>query len=97
MGKASRAMLPTYTNFVDVFLKDPYATYFVMTVHRGINWRRWESTEEKRFFKTYYLFLRRLMFPSSRYRILCDDKSTQKYYSWSSLGMHFIMHLRGII
>lgn len=77
-------MLPVYVDFVDVFLNDQYAGFHVLEVKRDLNWRSWAPTEEERFFKAYYVFLRKLMNSFSRYGIYLDYKNG-KWYRWSSL------------
>lgn len=82
--KVSAKMLPVYTDFVDVFINDPHSRFYVLEVRRDINWRTWAPTEEERFFKAYYVFLRRLMSGFSRYGVYLDYKNG-KWYRWSSL------------
>ena len=87
--KVSAKMLHVYTDFVDVFINDPHSRFYVLEVRRDMNWRIWASTEEERFFKAYYVFLRSLMNVFSRYGIYLDYKNG-KWYRWSSL--HFAIN-----
>jgi len=82
--KVSGRMLPAYTAFVDVFLNDPFARFIMMEVKRNKAWKSWASSEEKRFFKTYYVFLRMNMRSYIRYSIYLDHKPG-KWYRWSEL------------
>jgi hypothetical protein len=61
-----------------------------MLVSKGKRWRLWEKTEEKRFFKTYYIFLiaydlTRLVSMGYQYEIYPDSLTLQKCYSWNTL------------
>jgi len=84
-NRVSRFMLPICMDFADVFIDDPFARIIIMKVHRNNNWRNWATTEGERFFKTYYVFLRRMMLLSCRYNIFPDETSNRKRYSWDSL------------
>ncbi len=83
--KVSRKMLPAYKAFVDIFLNDPYSQFTVTEVIRDRAWTTWGRNEEERFFKSYYVFLRRnLRLFYYHYDLYLDYKDS-KWYRWSSL------------
>lgn len=83
--KVSRKMLLAYSAFVQVFLDDPYSQFTVTEVIRDRTWTNWGKNEEERFFKSYYVFIRRNLRPYYyHYDIYLDYKSS-KWYRWSSL------------
>ena len=87
--KVSKKMLPAYVAFTNIFLDDPYARFIVMEVKRDKNWRVWAPNEEQRFFKAYYVFLRRHISSFARYGAYLDYKEG-KWYRWKSL--HFAVN-----
>lgn len=88
--KVSSMKLPIYEKFVDIFFDDNYATFSLMNVRKGQYWNKWAVSEEERFFKSYYVFLKNNIGPYFRYNAYLDDKSLQKKYRWSSL--HFLIN-----
>lgn len=82
--KVSTQMFLAYKAFVDVFFEDPFAYFKILEVIRDITWKNWAPTEEQRFFKSYYVFLRRNMSPLCRYEVHLDYK-TGRPYSWRRL------------
>ncbi len=82
--RVSRAMLPAYKAFVDVFLNCKYSRFQLYSVQRGPHWRAFGRDEEQRFFKSYYVFLRRTMSLYSQYDIYVDDKPGKRY-RWSNV------------
>lgn len=83
-SKVSRQMLSVYIEFSNIFLDAPYTRVIVMQVQKGESWKEWAPTEEQRFFKTYYIFLRLNTLPYYRYGMFMDYKDG-KSYRWSSL------------
>jgi hypothetical protein len=88
--KISIEKLPIYKKFVDVFLDDRYVTFSLMKVSKGQYWKEWASTEEERFFKSYYVFLMQNIGPHFRYNTYLDCKPLQKGYRWDRL--HFLIN-----
>ena len=82
--------LPICEQFVNLFLEDPFAKFSLMRVVKGQSWNTWGKTEEERFFKAYYVFLKLNAGPFSRYHIYPDMKSLQKTYRWETL--HFLIN-----
>ncbi len=83
--RVSKAKLPAYMAFAQVFLDDPFSQFIVTEVKRDRTWANWASNEEERFFKSYYVFLRRNMnVIYYKYNIFIDYKDS-KWYRWSSL------------
>lgn len=82
--KVSGRMLPVYKAFADVFLQDRYARFSVMRVERNVEWRSWARTNEERFFRTYYAFLRRVMSGYCRYDVHLDHLQANRW-RWDSL------------
>jgi hypothetical protein len=87
--KVSQKMLSAYKAFVDVFFDDPFAYFRILNVIRDVTWRDWAPNEEQRFFKSYYVFLRRTMRPLCRYGVYLDYKPG-KPYQWDKL--HFAIN-----
>jgi hypothetical protein len=48
------------------------------------------KNKEERFFKAYYVFLKQIIGPYSRYEINCDEKQLEKHYRWSKL--HYLIN-----
>jgi hypothetical protein len=88
--KTSMQKIAFYKALLDVFFDDRYARFSIFSVTKGPDWSAWASTEEERFFKTYYLFLKRIAGPNSRYDVYVDEKSLQKQYRWDKL--HFLIN-----
>ena len=83
--KVSVHMSSAYKAMVDLFFNDPFSYFRVLEVERGLNWKQWAPNEETRFFKAYYVFLRRHMSPLfCRYGVYLDYKPG-KPYRWDSL------------
>lgn len=74
-----------YKSLVDIFLSERFTKVYVIKFNKNENWKQWASTEEDRFFRCYYYFLRKNMNPYKRYNIYPDEKGLQKKYSWASL------------
>lgn len=77
-------MLAAYKAFADVFLEDRYARFSVMRVERNNSWRNWARTNEERFFRTYYAFLRRVMSGYCSYDVHLDHLQAKRW-RWNSL------------
>ena len=82
--KVSVQMLAAYKAFVDVFLDDPYCSFWLMEIRRGKQWKAFGRNEDERFYKSYYVFFRRNMNLYSRYTIYADDKEG-KPHRWNKL------------
>lgn len=82
--KVSRTMLPVYIEFVNIFLADPYPRLSIYRVERTPAWDAWATKEEERFFKSYYVALRRQMSGYCRYEIHLDQRSARPW-RWRSL------------
>jgi Protein of unknown function (DUF3800) len=61
-----------------------------MPVIKGSHWNEWGLSEEERFFKAYWLFLKRNIGPYYRYEIYCDTKQSRKSYRWNK--MHYLIN-----
>jgi len=83
--RVSRAMLPAYKAFGGVFLNCPYSRFRLHTVNRGLHWRGFGGSEQERFFKAYYVFLRLTMSLACRYSVFVDDKPG-KPHRWSNVN-----------
>lgn len=75
--RVSSAMLPAYRAYVDVILRTSSARFWLYRVRCGPEWVRWGRNEEERFFKSYYVFLRRNLKIAERYWIRVDDLPTK--------------------
>src|SRR5215210_3597285 len=84
--KVSYRTLPICESFVDTFLNDKFAKFSLMKVTKGQLWNVWGKSEEERFFKSYYVFLKLNAGPSSRYFVYPDAKSLQKHFRWDTLS-----------
>jgi hypothetical protein len=82
--RVSRAMLPAYKSFVDVFLNCRYSRFFRFTVEPGTQWREFGRDTDDRFFKSYYVFLRLSMSLYCRYNIHVDDKPGKRH-RWGNI------------
>lgn len=82
--KVSKHMLEAYTTFADVFFNDPFCYFRILEVQCGNFWKEWGPNEENRFFKSYYVFLRKNMSPMCRYGVYLDYKPG-KPYCWNQL------------
>jgi hypothetical protein len=83
--KVSRWNLPICERFIDLFLNDRHVRFSVMKVVKGQEWCFWGRSEEERFFKSYYVFLKLNANPYSRCYIYPDNKCLQKNYRWNTL------------
>jgi len=83
--KASKKMLPAYSAFAQVFFDDPYSQFTVTEVIRDRTWTNWGRNEEERFFKSYYVFIRRILRPYYYHYDIYLDYKQSKWYRWSSL------------
>src|SRR5215203_496229 len=61
-----------------------------MPVTKGPDWNKWAKTKEERFFKTYYVFLKQVVGPFSRYEVYCDQMELNKQYWWNTL--HYLIN-----
>ena len=57
-----------------------------MKVAKGQLWNAWGKSEEERFFKSYYVFLKLNAGPFSRYFVYPDAKPLQKNFRWDTLS-----------
>lgn len=89
-SELSPMKLPVYRSFIDAFFDDKYPKFSVMRVIKGPRWNAWGGSEEERFFKSYYVFLKLNAGPFSRYFIYPDVRSLQKGYRWET--MHFLFN-----
>lgn len=83
--KVSQRMLPAYRAFAHVFFDDPYSQFTVTEVIRDRTWTNWGRNEEERFFKSYYVFIRRNLRPYYYHYDIHLDYKPSKWYRWSSL------------
>jgi len=83
--RVSSAMLPAYQAYVDVILRTSSTRFWLYRVLRGPEWSLWGRNEEERFFKSYYVFLRRNLKVADRYWIRVDDLPTQRE-RWSKVA-----------
>lgn len=74
-----------YKEIMDVFFDDPWPRFSVMTVRKGHNWQHWASSEEERFFKSYYVFLKRNIGPLSRFNVYLDQRTLQRSSRWNTM------------
>lgn len=88
--RTARHTLDLHKAFVDTFLDDVPAKFSLMRVTKETQWKRWAETEEERFFKTYYVFLKNNVGPFSRYHVCVDQKSFRKDYRWARL--HYLIN-----
>jgi len=91
--KVSKKMLPAYTEFTDIFLTDPYATFVLGEIHKSKHWHKLANSEHGRFLQAYFHFLEETMWASARYAIHLDDKPGKRY-RWDSLW--YVMNLPSI-
>lgn len=83
--KVSTKMLPAYMAFVQPFFDEPYSQFFVREVIKEREWTSWGASEDVRFLKSFYVFLRMHMYTTYyKYTVCVDDKPGKKY-RWSSL------------
>jgi hypothetical protein len=78
-SKVSRAWLTAYTEFVDIFLDDQYATFILSEISKGEHWRNLASSADSRFLHAYFHFLEQAMWASARYAIFLDETSSKRY------------------
>ena len=91
--KVSIRMLSVYKDFVDIFLKDPYATFVLAQMNKGEHWRGLARSEGSRFLQAYFQFLEKAMWASARYSLYVDN-TTCRRYKWKS--MHYALNLPDI-
>ena len=91
--KVSTSMLQAYTEFADIFLKDPYATFVLAEMNKGDYWQSLARSEGSRFLQAYFHFLEAAMWASARYSLYLDE-TTCKRYKWRS--MHYALNLPDI-
>jgi hypothetical protein len=77
--KVSRRFLAAYTEFVDIFLDDQYATFVLSEISKGEHWRKLASSADSRFLHAYFYFLEQAMGASARYAIFLDETSSRRY------------------
>ncbi len=82
--KVSLGMLDAYKAFVDVFLNCQYTRLYHLKVRKRHDWTAFGRSENARFFKAYYVFLRMHMRSHSRYVVQVDDKPGKRY-RWSQV------------
>lgn len=63
--------------FVLMFLEDKYSKFYAMQIIQGNNWSKWQKSNESRFFKSYYVFLRRITNSYYRYDLYVDKRSSK--------------------
>jgi len=90
--KVSAAKLPDYTKFADIFLDDPYATFYVSEIIKGQHWRKLASSSDSQFLHAYFHFIEQIVWQSSRYAIFMDE-TPSKLYKFKSL--HYCLKLMG--
>jgi hypothetical protein len=92
--KVSKALLAAYTEFVDIFLDDQYATFILSSISKGKHWRKLASSGDSRFLHAYFHFLEQAMWASARYAVFLDETSS-KPYKFSSF--HYALNLPDIV
>ena len=88
-NKLNKDNYPLYKELADLFFDDKYARFSVMKVIKGQDWNKWGPSEEERFFKTYYVFLKLNTSPFSRYYVFVDEKPRRRNSRWDSLHYLF--------
>lgn len=83
--KTSGHTVEFYKRIIDVFFDDPWPKFSVMTVRKGHDWQHWASNEEERFFKSYYVFLKRNIGPLARFSVYLDERTLQRSSRWNTL------------
>lgn len=91
--KVSKTLLPAYTEFVDIFLDDPYATFILSRISKGEHWRKLATSDDSRFLHAYFHFLEQAMWASARYAVFLDE-TTSKPYKFKSF--HYALNLPNI-
>lgn len=91
--KVSESKLSAYIEFADVFLNDPYATFVLSEIKKGIHWRKLASSADSRFLHSYFHFIEQAMWASSRYSIFLDDSASKRYKFES---FHYALNLPDI-
>jgi len=91
--KVSRRFLIAYTEFVDIFLDDQYATFILSEISKGEHWRKLASSADSQFLHAYFHFLEQAMWASARYAIFLDETSSKRYKFNS---FHYALNLPNI-
>jgi hypothetical protein len=83
-SKVNRTFLSLYAGWINEFVEESASVFHVLRIDKKTNWKSFGSTEEERFFKSYYIFFRWFCAHDMRFDLTLDYKPT-KWYRWQSL------------